>query len=98
MSTRSRFLVSAVVSASLLLGAASASAARVTNTTLTGQVTAVSGQSITINGRTYQVAPGSQAASAMQQVQPGENVDVRFDGPVNSPGTHIVTVSPRQGS
>lgn len=98
MSTRSRFLASAAVSASLLLGAGSAFAARVTNTTLTGSVTAVSGLSITINGRTYQVAPGSQAASVIAQVQPGENVDVRLDGPVNSPSTHIVNVSPHQGS
>lgn len=95
MNIRIRFFVPAI--ASLLVVAGPALAARVSGTTLTGQVTAVAGgQSVTINGRTYQIAPGSPAASA--QVQPGENVDVKLDGPASSPDSHIVTISPHQGS
>lgn len=100
MSTRMRFLVPAVAAAGLLLAAAGPTfAARVVSTTLTGQVTALSGgQYITIDGQTYQIAPGSPAATAISQVTLGENVDVTFDGPVASSSSHIVTISAHQGS
>lgn len=99
MSTRMRFLVPAAAAASLLLGAGAALAARVSGVIVTGQVTVVpGGQSITINGQTYQVLPGSAAASAISQVQSGENVDVRLDGPAASSASHVIAISPHQGS
>ena len=98
MSMRMRLLVPAAVTAGLLLASGPVLAARLISTTLTGQVTAVSGGYVTIDGKSYQIAPGSAAASAISTVTVGENVDVTFDGPVTSSDSHIVTISPHSGS
>ena len=99
MSMRLRYLVPAAAAGLLLAAAGPALAARVISTTVTGQVTAVSGgDSVTIDGRTYQVAAGSPAASAISQVQPGEQVDVTLDGPPTAAGSHVIGIAPHQGN
>lgn len=98
MSLRTRLLVPALATAGLLLAGGPALAARVVATMMTGQVTTVSGsQSVTINGQTYQIAPGSTAASTIAQVQPGQRVDVTLDGAAAAPGTHVIAISPHTG-
>ena len=98
MSMRLRYLVPAAA-ACLLLAAGPALAARVISIMVTGQVTAVSGgNSVTIDGRTYQVAAGSPAASAISQVQPGEQVDVTLDGPPTAAGSQVIGIAPHQGN
>ena len=99
MTMRMRFLIPAAAAAGLLLAGGPALAARVVSIMITGQVTAVSGSdSVTINGQTFQVAPGSPASTAMSQVTPGENVDVTLDGPATASGTHVIAIAPHQGS
>lgn len=98
MNLRTRLLVPVVATTGFLLAGGSALAALVVSTTLTGQVTTVSGsQSVTINGQTYQIAPGSPAASTITQVQPGQRVDVKLDGAAGAPGTHVIAISPHTG-
>lgn len=97
MSMRLGYLVPAAA-ACVLLAAGPALAARVISIMVSGQVTAVSGgNSVTIDGRTYQVAPDSPAASAIYQVQPGEQVDVTLDGPPTAAGSHVIGIAPHQG-
>ena len=99
MSIRMRLLLPAVAVAGLVLAAGPALAARVINVTVTGHVTAVSGaNSVTIDGRTYPIAPGSPAVSTIAQVQPGELVDATLDGPPTSGGSQVVTIAPHQGN
>jgi ABC-type phosphate transport system substrate-binding protein len=99
MTKRIRFLLPAAAAASLLLAAGPALAARVTTVMVTGHVTAVSGaDSVTIDGRTYPIAQGSAAASAVAQVQPGELVDVTLNGSAASAASQVVAIAPHQGN
>jgi len=94
-----RLLLPAVAAAGLMLAAGPALAARVQSVMVTGHVTAVSGaDSVTIDGRTYQIAPGSPAVSTVAQVQPGELVDATLDGPAASASSQVVTIAPHQGN
>jgi len=99
MSIRMRLLLPVVAAAGLVLAAGPALAARVQSVVVTGHVTAVSGaDSVTIDGRTYQIAAGSPAVSTVAQVQPGELVDATLDGPAASASSQVVAIVPHQGN
>ena len=59
---------------------------------VTGQVTSVSADAITVGGHLYYVQQGSQAATAVQTLSPGQLVDVYLDGPAASSASHAVTI------
>lgn len=61
---------------------------------VTGQVTSVAADAITVGGHLYYVQQGSQAAAALQKLSPGQLVDVYLDGPAASSASHAVTILP----
>lgn len=97
MSTR---ILTAAVAASILAcvlepGTALASKAYYI---LSGQVTAPPvGRQIAVNGRTYRIAPGTQAANAVNEVVEGETVQMVFNGPVGSGSSKVVVIHELSG-
>lgn len=60
---------------------------------VSGKVTTVPvGSKITVNGRTYPIAPHSPAVAQVQQVVEGETVRVTLNGPADAPTTKVVTI------
>jgi hypothetical protein len=64
---------------------------------VTGYVTAVGGDSITINGQTYNIDPGSPAADEVGSISPGQRVDIQLDGPASSPDSEVTNVAVHEG-
>lgn len=93
MKTQRTRLAAAVLAA--LLASASASAARlVDGQTVQGQVSAVAGLSITVNGVAYSVRPGSPAAQVIGQLAPGQSVVLVFDSNLSTnPSAQVVSVT-----
>jgi hypothetical protein len=61
---------------------------------LTGQVTSTGVDAVTINGHQYFVKQGSQAATALASLAPGQVVDVYLDGPATSSASQVVGIKP----
>lgn len=98
MSTR--ILVAAVAAATLAIGLEPGTAlASKAYYVLTGQVTAPPvGRQIAVNGQTYPIASGSQAATEVNEVVEGENVQLTFNAPVGSSSAQVVAIHELSGS
>lgn len=90
-----RVLMAAVAAATLALGLVPGTAlANKPGYDLSGQVTSPPvGQEITVNGQTFQIAPGSAAETQVTQVVEGENVQLVLTGPVNSSTTQVIAIN-----
>ena len=65
---------------------------------ITGYVTAIQGtDSITIDGKTYVIAPGSPAVGELGSLSAGQRVDAQLTGPASSPDTEVINVAVHQG-
>ena len=63
---------------------------------VSGQVTAVSGNStININGKAYHIKSGSPAADAARTIAAGQVVDAQLNGPANSSATEVINLVAR---
>jgi hypothetical protein len=89
-------LAAGIVTAMLAAGTAHAN--QLAGPIVTGYLTSVQGDSITINGQTYTVAPGSPAADELSSLSPGQRVDVQLNGPAAEPGTEVINVALHQGN
>lgn len=89
-----RVLMAAVAAATLALGLLPGTAlANKPGYDVSGQVSSPpTGQEITVNGQTFQIAPGSAAETQVTQVVQGENVELVLDGPVNSSSTEVIAI------
>lgn len=89
-----RVLMAAVAAATLALGLPPGTAlANKPGYDVSGQVSSPpTGQEITVNGQTFQIAPGSAAETQVTQVVQGENVELVLDGPVNSSSTEVIAI------
>ena len=76
----------------LALHVAPALSARVSGTVTSGTVTAINGYDITVNGQTYSVQTTGDALSQLQQVQPGQQVDLVLSGPPGATTTQVVAI------
>jgi hypothetical protein len=85
-------LFALLASGCALLGSGSASATIMGGDLVTGTITAVSGQAININGKTYPIAANSAAAGAAPKLSPGQVVEVQLDGPASSSGSRAVNI------
>ncbi len=97
MSTRD--LAAAVAAVTLAVGLAPGTArANKLVYDISGEVTAVPiGQSITVNGRTYRIAPGSLAKRQVSDIIQGERVRVILDAPADSKSAQVVAVHAARG-
>lgn len=95
----SRILMAALATAALALGfAPGAALASKMVYAVSGQVTATPvGSTITVNGASYRIAPGSQAATEVTQVVVGETVQLFFDGPPASTSAQVVVIHETSG-
>jgi hypothetical protein len=83
--------------AAVMLAAGAAQANQLAGPVVTGYLTSVQGDSITINGQTYTVAPGSPAADELSSLVAGQRVDVQLNGPASAPDTEVTNVTVHQG-
>jgi hypothetical protein len=65
---------------------------------VSGAVTAVPiGHSITVNGHTYRIEPGSPAARQVNDIIRGERVQVMLDGPAGAKSSEAVAIHAARG-
>ena len=97
MSTR--ILAATVAAAALAFGLAPGTAwAEKPVFNVSGKVTAVPiGRKITVNGRTYRIAAGSQARKQVNQLARGDTVRVILDGPPGSRSSKVVAIHATPG-
>jgi hypothetical protein len=76
----------------ITLGSGSALASRIPGDVITGPVTAVTRESVTIEGHQYHIRQGSPAASVVPHVTPGQSVEVHLDGPASSSRSEVIHV------
>lgn len=88
-------LAAAMAAAMLAMGAVQAN--QLAGPLVTGYLTSIQGDSITVNGQTYTVAPGSPAEEELGSLSTGQQVDVQLNGPASSPDTEVVNVVVHQG-
>ncbi len=74
------------------LHAAPAFSARVAGTVVSGTVSSVEGLQIVVNGTTYTVQQTGSAVNQLQQVEPGEVVDLVLNGPAGASTTVVVAI------
>jgi hypothetical protein len=98
MKARNTVLTVVAAIAGLWLMAAPVSANRVIGVTVTGQITAVHGDSaIVVQGTTYRIKPGSPAYNVLKTLTPGQLVDLLLDGPPGNSATSVVAIATHQG-
>lgn len=79
--------------AALALATAPALANKPVNFTVSGSVTDTpTGAQITVNGHTYRIQSGSSAATEATEVQTGDSVQLRLNGPPDSASTEVVAI------
>ena len=90
-----RVLTAAMAVAVLAAGAAGAN--QLAGPVVTGYLTSIQRDSITVNGQTYSIAPGSPAADELSSLAAGQVVDVQLNGPASSPDTQVTNVAVHEG-
>ena len=95
MKTRNRFL-GWLAWASLALGGLAVASTTI-GELVTGAITAINGNMVSIDGHIYSYAAGSPAYEASTKFKPGQIVDVQLDGPAKSSSSQAVTITLHQG-
>jgi hypothetical protein len=80
-----------------ILAAGATRANQLAGPVITGTLTSIQGDSITVNGQTYNIAPGSPAADELSSISTGQRVDVQLSGPADAPDTEVTNVTVHQG-
>jgi hypothetical protein len=89
--------VLSAVMAVAMLATGPARANQLAGPVITGTLTSIQGDSITVDGQTYNIAPGSPAADELSSLSSGERVDVQLNGPADAPDTEVTNVTAHQG-
>jgi hypothetical protein len=72
-------------------------AARVVDFVSKGRVTAVSGNDhVTVDGKSYAVEQGTQAAAVLQGLRVGQVIEARFSGPPDSSLSKVIMINVQQ--
>ena len=82
-----------LVCASAALGGGIAMASAVPGEVITGQITAINGNMINVQGHSYPIAAGSAAYEAVTKFKPGQVVDVQLDGPARSSNSQVINIT-----
>lgn len=83
--------------AAAILAPGGAWANRIPGQVVTGYLTAVGTDSITVDGHSYAVAASSAAADELSSLSPGERVDAQLNGPASSPDAEVINVAIHTG-
>lgn len=79
--------------AGAVLGGGIALAAAVPGEVVTGQIVAINGNMVNIQGHIYSIAATSAAYEAVSRFQPGQIVDVQLDGPAKSSASQAINIT-----
>jgi hypothetical protein len=85
-------LILATLGAAVALSSEPALASRIPGDVITGPVTAVTRESVTIDGHQYHIRQGSPAAAIVPHIAPGQNVEVHLDGPAGVSRSEVIHV------
>ncbi len=88
-----RALLGWLVCASAALGGGIALAAAVPGEVVTGQITAINGNMVNIQGHIYTIAAGSAAYEVVTKFKPGQVVDVQLNGPAKSSTSQVINIT-----
>ena len=83
--------------ASAAISGGIAAASTVPGEVVTGTVTAINGNVVTIQGKTYPIATSSAAYAAVAHFKPGQLVDVQLSGPAKSSTSQAINIVLHQG-
>ena len=96
MKTR-KALLGWLVCASAVLGGGIAVASAILGDVITGPITAINVNTVTILGHAYPIATGSAAYAAAQKLQPGQVVDVQLNGSAKSSASQVINITLHAG-
>lgn len=92
MKTQRSWFVAAALAGALLL-AQPAPAARISaQIMVSGTLSSVSAQSVTIGGQQYTVQPGSPAAQTVTSLTAGQTVEAVLSGPAADPTSQVIAI------
>jgi hypothetical protein len=74
-----------------------AAASTVPGEVVTGTVTAINGNVVTIQGKTYPIGTNSAAYAVAANFKPGQLVDVQLNGPARSSTSQAINIVLHQG-
>lgn len=75
------------------LGGGTALASAIPGEVVTGPLTAINGNMVSIQGHIYPIATGSAAYETVTKFQLGQIVDVQLDGPVKSSTSQVINIT-----
>jgi type 1 fimbria pilin len=90
--------MAAAIAATLILSSAPAWSARVPDNIVSGTVSAVSGNQIVVDGKSYSINVQTPALRALQRVQVGQVVDLVFDAKPGSSSAQVISIHVREGN
>ena len=90
--------IAAASAATLILGSAPAWAGRVPDNMIAGTVSAVSGNQIVVDGKSYSVKVDGPALRQLQKVQVGQVVEVVLNGKPGSSSAEVIGIHVHEGN
>lgn len=90
--------MAAAAAVTLLLGSAAAWSVRPPDNMVSGTVSAVSGNQIVVDGKSYSIKVQGPALRELQRVQVGQLVDLVLNGAPQASSSQVISIHVRQDS
>jgi hypothetical protein len=90
--------MTAAIAAALVLSSAPVWSSRVPENMVSGTVSAVNGNQIVVDGKSYSVKVDAPALRELQRVQVGQHVEVVLDGKPSSAGSQVINIHVHEGN
>jgi len=90
--------ITATGAITLILGSAPAWTGRVPDNMISGTVSAVSGNQIVVDGKSYSVKVDAPGLRELQQVQVGQVVELVFNGKPGSSNVQVIGIHVHEGN
>jgi len=90
--------MTAAVTAALVLSSAPVWSSKVPDNMLSGTVSAVSGNQIVVDGKSYSIKVDGPALRELQRVQVGQLVDLVFNGAPHAVSSQVISIHVREGN
>lgn len=90
--------MTAAVAATLMLSSAAVWSSKVPDNMISGTVSAVSGNQIVVDGKSYSVKVDGAALRQLQSVQVGQVVDVVLNGAPQAVSSQVISIHVRAGN
>lgn len=90
--------MAAAVAATLVLSSAPVWSSKVPDNMISGTVSAISGNQIVLNGKSYSVKADGAALRQLQSVQVGQVVDLVLNGAPQAVSSQVIAIHIREGN